>query len=44
MRRPGPFRIKEPEPYRPWVAVVIDATSAVSERARGGGDLSEVAE
>ena len=25
--RPGPFRIKEPRPYQPWVAVVVDATS-----------------
>jgi len=26
-RRPGPFRIKEPEPFRPWVAAVVDAAT-----------------
>jgi len=25
--RPGPFRIKEPAPFRPWVAVVVDAAT-----------------
>ena len=40
-RRPGPFRVKEPEPFRPWVAVVADAASGwlfgVEPLVQGGG-------
>lgn len=25
--RPGPFRVEEPAPFRPWVAVVVDAAT-----------------